>query len=662
MRDNFYRYALYMLKYKGRLFFGLSCALLSASVFGAGVFMALPILRVLLGNQGTRQAGAGAGAAAATSPNFREAIRRLDETKLHGYLPDSLIEGLPEDIFRGFIVLMSVFLAFTILGGITRVIHGYMSMRVALQTVQDIRLMAFSRIMHLPLLTFGVEPVAERASRMMRDTDRLGKGFTALVSKSLGYLLKGLVLLVVAFLLNWSLALFAILTAPVLVLVSRWFGKRIRRASKRALAQAAVMLGTISQSFQGLRVVKVHNAERVEVGRLRQANAKFLRLDRPLRLGKAMAAPTIETIGVFSFGLIAIYAAWQIFNGRTTPEEVGGSLVALLLALTTLRPLTYVMNEVQEASAAADRIAEIMEMKPEKPLHGEPRLPRLPRFSDAIVLDDVVFQYPTAERPALNSISLRVSRGTTAAFVGPNGCGKTTLLSLIPRLFDPTSGAVLIDGHDLCDVSLHSLRRQVGVVTQEVVLFHDTIANNIAYGNGTASRERIEAAARSARADEFIRSKPKGYDTIIGDQGLTLSGGERQRLAIARAILRDPAILILDEATSMIDADSEAKITEALEEFCRGRTSLVIAHRLSTVVHADVIYVMDRGRIVDHGTHGELLGRCELYRQLCRTQLVSEDGRPAALDADAAEVLPTAAMLPNGSVAAPRPAAIHEGA
>jgi ABC-type multidrug transport system fused ATPase/permease subunit len=283
-------------------------------------------------------------------------------------------------------------------------------------------------------------------------------------------------------------------------------------------------------------------------------------------------------------------------------------------------------------------LGELLET-PVEPGHGH-RLPRLPRHADSIEFKDITFTYPTAKEPSLRGISLHIPFGQVVAFVGPNGCGKTTLLSLVPRLFDPDvgeegapTGRVLIDGRDIRDYAVRSVRRQIGVVTQDTVLFAGTIRSNIAYaGDGTVTEEQVKDAARRARAEEFILAKPLGYDEPIGEGGAGLSGGQRQRLAIARAILRDPAILILDEATSMIDSDSEAKIAEAIAEFVGGsgngtgkgrRTCLVVAHRLSTVMNADRIVVMDAGRVVDQGRHEELLGRCEVYRLLARNQLAS---------------------------------------
>tara|TARA_R110002095_G_scaffold42444_1_gene38761 strand:- start:164 stop:934 length:771 start_codon:yes stop_codon:yes gene_type:complete len=252
-------------------------------------------------------------------------------------------------------------------------------------------------------------------------------------------------------------------------------------------------------------------------------------------------------------------------------------------------------------------------------------MPKLPRHSESLVFNNVSFLYPGGSSRAVANVSLKINAGETVAFVGPNGCGKTTLLSLVPRLFDPNEGQVLVDGIDITRVRVRSLRRQIGVVTQEVVLFKGTIRDNIAYGNTSATDEQIRQAAERARATQFINQLDDGFDTHVGEQGLTLSGGQRQRIAIARAILRDPAILILDEATSMVDAASERLIGEVLATFCTNRTTLIVAHRLSTVLGADRIVVMDNGSIVATGTHDELLESCKLYQSLAQHQLISND-------------------------------------
>ncbi|MEL7485407.1 MAG: ABC transporter ATP-binding protein, partial [Planctomycetota bacterium] len=319
-------------------------------------------------------------------------------------------------------------------------------------------------------------------------------------------------------------------------------------------------------------------------------------------------------------GILAAVAVKAVLDSELDPKNFIVALMAVGIAAASLRPLTGIINEIQAAAAASERVEELMALEPEPGTRE--RLPDLPRHTNSVALDGITFTYPGAERPALRDVSIEVVHGERVAFVGPNGSGKTTLLSLIPRLFDPDAGRVLIDGLDITEHSNASLRSQIGVVTQETVIFPGTIRSNIAYGAKHATEEQILDAANRAHAMPFIEQLGEGLDTPVGEQGLTLSGGQRQRIAIARAILRDPAVLIMDEATSMIDADSEAHITEAINEFSRGRTTLVVAHRLSTVVNSDRIAVLDAGTLIDQGTHSELLDRCDVYRTLARTQLV----------------------------------------
>ncbi|MFG0328799.1 MAG: ABC transporter ATP-binding protein [Phycisphaerales bacterium] len=620
----FWHFARLMLHYKGRLTIALVCAVISAICFGSGIGVSLPILRVLFKEQGAR--------------TFQDMVYDLDAEKLGGFIPDGFIAALPADAFGGLMAFVAILIVLSIAGAIARVAHSYLSMCVSILTVNDIRVIVFSRIINLPLLTVTSEPVTDKISRVLKDSNQLGRGFTALASKTLGQLLRGVAAITMAFWADWKLTTVALLILPILLLFTRFFGQRVRGASKKTLAAYAYLLGTTTESLQGLRVVKVHTAEEMEMERLREANRRQINADLPLRWWKSVGAPTIETIALCGFGLVVLYAGGRIlgeFGEPTGSAPVVTAILALGMALTTMKPVTYLWNELNESAAAAERLEETLALPAEKArTKGNPDLPP---FHDELVFENVSFSYPSSERFALDGVNLRIPAGKMYAFVGPNGCGKTTLLGLVPRLYDPTDGRVIADGHDLQDVSLVSLRDQIGVVTQETVLFHDTIANNIAYGTKGLTREEIEEAARQAYAEEFIQRKPKQFDTVVGYQGSTLSGGERQRIAIARAILRDPRILILDEATSMIDADSEALITEALNKFCQTRTSLVIAHRLSTVINADQIVVMDQGRIVDQGPHAELLQRCELYQQLCRTQLVSAEsgaanGRSIAAD------------------------------
>ncbi len=617
---SFWFFARGMLQYRGTLLTAFVGAILAALCFGAGIMTVPFILNAMLGKQ---------------AKTLGDLLREADD-KLLDFLPDIWATNAPTDPFAGVIAVLSVVFVLTIIGATGKFLHTYMAMSAGMKTVARVRELAFHRIIHMPLKLIVSEGSSDRISRVIRDSNQLRNGFTALTAKAVSEGLKATAALGVALWWDWKLTMLALLAAPLLAVTVRLFSKRVQRASKRALKQSGVMLGTITEAVQGLRVVKVHTAEQHEFDRFHKVNTNLLGEELSMRQAKALASPIAEALTVFGVIGIGALASWYIIHNDVEATTVLTTLLALGAAGAAVRPLTQLSTDVHESSAAAERLSELIG-RPIEPLDTadldvvtfghfsrkphEPK-PVLAAHCNNITFDQITFRYPQTDHDALSDITLKIHHGETVAFVGPNGSGKTTLLSLIPRLFDPDSGSVSIDGHDLNGVSLFSLRNQIGVVTQETVVFHDTIAANIAYGNAGVARDEIVTAAKQAFADGFINRKPGGYDSVVGEQGATLSGGERQRLAIARAILRNPNILILDEATSMIDADSEAKIADALDHFCENRTALVIAHRLSTVIHADRIVVMQDGSIVDVGTHTDLLGRCTLYQQLCKTQLV----------------------------------------
>jgi ABC-type multidrug transport system fused ATPase/permease subunit len=428
---------------------------------------------------------------------------------------------------------------------------------------------------------------------------------------------------------DWKLTLLFLTVVPAIAIVIRKFGKRIRRASKKALRQYGVMLGGLTESLQGLRVVKVHHAEGYERRRFNQMNRRMLDRQLQARVAKALSAPVIETLSLVGMMAVILAASWFLFDHAKKGQEINPTtLITVLVTLTgaaaSFRQISGLNVKLQSAAAAAENIDQVLNMQVEAAPHSrrERKLPAHKRHSQMVTYENVTFSYPGSQTPAVRDIELHIPHGSVCAIVGANGSGKTTLLGLLPRLYEPDSGSIRIDGIDIRQVKLRSLRSQMAVVTQETVLFDATVGENIIYGARHVTGEQMIDASKRAHAHSFIEQLPRGYDTPVGERGQRLSGGQRQRIAIARAILRDPSILILDEATSQIDADSEAQISAALKEFTTGRTTFVIAHRLSTVVGADMIAVMDAGRIVALGRHQELLKTCEIYKTLCRTQLL----------------------------------------
>jgi ABC-type multidrug transport system fused ATPase/permease subunit len=625
--DPFWTYARRMLRYRRLVAAAMVCALVSAGGVATGLVAIKPVLGSILDP-----------AAAKNLPQLASELNASAHwpSWMHWRVPQAWIEALPRGRFEAVVWVIAGLGVLTVIGGAANFGHAFLSLTVVQRTVAGIRREAFHRVLRLPLKDVVGQGATDKISRIVNDTGVLESGFSALLSKAVSQFFRGIAAFVAAFVIEWRLTLGAIVVAPLLYAIIRKLGKRVRRASRSAAASNSLLLSSATEAMQGLRVVKVHTNERYEAGRFHRINKDVMRQMFRARTAKALASPLVEVMAIVVLGALSLIAAKAILDGHLKPADFLAVIFALAAAGEAMRPLTSLANDIQHSSGAAIRIKELMDAAPE-PGHDK-SLPRLARHGVSIEFRDVTFTYPNAARPALDRVGLIVRHGQRVAIVGPNGSGKTTLLALVPRLFDPSEGAVLVDGQDIRTFSVRSLRRQIGVVTQETVLFKGTIRSNIAYGADDATPERIGAAARMARADGFIEALPQGYDTAVGEQGLTLSGGQRQRIAIARAILRDPAILILDEATSMIDADSEGKIAEALDEFAHGRTCLIVAHRLSTVVSADQIVVMDQGRIVDVGRHEELLGRCATYRLIAERQLVRGDGSSVAQASETAIV------------------------
>lgn len=623
----FWTFARRMLRYRWLVAAAMVFALLSAGGLGAGLLGMKPVLDNIL--------GAG-GQAARTLPDLATEWN-AGLPAWSPKIPRGVIDSLPTKPFDAVLWIMVSLGLLTVIGAACNFLHAYLSLTVISRTIANIRREAFHRVIHLPLKTVLQSGPSDLVSRIVYDTAAMGAGFNALLSRAVAQVTKGIAAMAAAFWFDWRLAGTALLIAPALAIVIRKLGKRIRRASRSALEGQAGLYHAAGEALGGLRVVKVHANERAEAGRFHKINKRVVSQEFKVRTARALASPLIETLTLFILGALAVVAIKTILDKHLDPETFIMVLGSLGIAGASLKPLTGLLNDIQQASAGASRIGELLAL-PTEPGHDR-ALPKLPPVRETIAFEDVGFAYPGAAAPALRGVTLGIPHGATYAFVGPNGCGKTTLLSLIPRLFDPETGRVRIDGRDIREFNIRSLRRQIGVVTQDTVLFRGTIADNIAYGasglgDGASEMEKIRAAARMARAEEFILAKPNGYLFEIGEQGAGLSGGQRQRIAIARAVLRDPAILILDEATSMVDAESEARIAEAVAEFVaprdRGagrsvRTCLIVAHRLSTVLAADQIVVMDEGRIIDRGKHAELLARCDLYRSLVSNQLMKND-------------------------------------
>jgi ABC-type multidrug transport system fused ATPase/permease subunit len=610
-RDPFWISAKVLLEYKRQIAILLLASTLAAVCWGAGIAMVLPMFTIFLDS---RQ----------NLPDFLlqrlvDAPGRSDWLRALGHYAAAHV---PQGRYAGFLTVMGVIAVLTFIGCIARYVHELMSITVASRATQVWRNRCFRHLIRVPLVKLGQTGSTDYISRISNDTRVVEFGYQTIVGKPLHETFKAVAALTCAMFINWKLAIFAVVSAPLLLGLLRWFGKRILRAAKAALGHRGRMLSALHESLGALSVVKVHDAEGYERRRFSRINQDLFAEEMKMRQAKAISSPLVEYLTVIGVLVLASVAAYFVLQKQVDPAEFIAVLSLLAGASGCVRPLSQVGTQLYESSSAAARVLEIFDL-PVEPVGLDDRrhAADLPRHRRDIAFEQVTFSYPGQDRAAVGAVSLHVPFGHSVAIVGSNGSGKTTLLHLLSRLLDPEQGRVLIDGVDIATVNLRSLRSQIAVVTQQSVLFEDTIAGNITYGRRYESLDRVVAAARAAFADEFISALPRGYQTPLGEDGSGLSGGQRQRICIARAILRDPAILILDEATSQIDADSEAKINQALRTFRHGRTTFVIAHRLSTVVDADLIVVMDDGRIVAQGTHAQLLETCDIYRTLNLTQL-----------------------------------------
>ena len=493
----------------------------------------------------------------------------------------------------------------------------------------------FDHLLAADLARLTREPVGSLVSRFTNDLNvirnAIARGFTNLIRD----VLTVVALVGTMFYLDWLLSLIVLVVYPLAALPIVNIGKRLRRASINSQEQMGETTSLLHESFAGARMVKTFGLESYERARAGNAFERMFAIAMKMVKSRARLDPILEVLGGLAVGGVIAFGGYRVATGQGSIGEFTGFISALLIAAQPVRAIGTLNTVLQEGLGAVQRIFILLDEMPaivEKP--GAVEL----RVSDGVVaLRDVVFGYE-AEVTALRDVSLVVPAGKTVALVGRSGAGKSTVFNLIPRLYDVTGGAVTIDGQDLRDVTLASLRRAIALVSQDVVLFNDTVRANIAFGRPEASEAEIRAAAAAAAADDFILQLPQGYETIVGDRGMRLSGGERQRLSLARAILKDAPILLLDEATSALDAQSEQLVQQALERLTRGRTTLVIAHRLATVRDADLIYVLEEGRVIEQGNHDELLARGGLYANLCRLQFRDDDSA-APVEAKTAEVI-----------------------
>jgi ABC-type multidrug transport system fused ATPase/permease subunit len=563
---------------------------------------------------------------------------------LPGYLVRAreLAGRFPTHPVKAIASVLGLLACLAIVANVVDFFQEYLSDKVAIHAVNDIRRRLYDHLLHVPLSHFNVSGTSDVTSRLVQDAQTLQEGYKTILGQTVQEPIKAVMAFVFAVAVSWKLTIFVVLFAPLMLLVIKKMGKKMRRASKSALMNSASMLGQIEGSLHGIRVVKAATAERFERRRYARIMDELVRHQLRMSRIDAFTGPTLETLTFFVVAIVVIFASYMVTVSKTLFfNDFAVVLGCLAMMGDSLRRVSKVNNTVQRASAAAGRIFEVLELPLERGryerqtsasngsastngngLSNARQLVKLPPLQREVRFENVTFTYPGGGSPALNGVDLVVPKGQCVAVVGRNGSGKTTLLALLPRFYDPQSGRILIDGVDIRQATLRSLRRQISIVTQDSVIFPGTVAQNIAYGQPLAADADIKRAADRAFAHDFILEKPQGYGFSLGGLGGQLSGGQKQRLCIARAIFREAPILILDEATSQVDAESEQLIQRAIDGLLHERTTFVIAHRFSTIKSADTIVVMDRGRIVGQGSHEELLRTCETYVQLYEGQLL----------------------------------------
>jgi ATP-binding cassette, subfamily B, bacterial MsbA len=515
------------------------------------------------------------------------------------------------------IIILTIF----VVRGLATFVATYSMEWVANNVLRDIRQAMFEKLITLPSSSFDTKSAGQLISKMISEAQQVLFAATNVITVLVRDSLILIGLLGWLFWINWQLTLVVLLLMPPLAVMTRKFSKRMRGVSRNYLGAIGEMTTSVEEAISGNRVIKIYGGEPYEKKRFASVNTKFRGQAMRYVVAYGLQTPISQLIAATGVAVVVTIALMQTRAGSATVGDFVSFITAMLLMFSPLKHLAEVNANLQKGLAAAEGVFALLDEKSETD-NGRTEFERA---IGEIHFENVTIQYPTREVPALREVSICIPPGKTYALVGPSGSGKSTLVNLLPRLYDVDSGAIKIDGRDIRELSLKRLRSQIALVSQDVVLFNDTIARNIAYGRDDLSEDVIREAAKAADLQGFIDSLPDGMKTVVGDRGVRVSGGQRQRIAIARAIIKDAPILILDEATSALDTKSESNVQTAIETLRKGRTTLIVAHRLSTVVNADQIVVMDQGSIVQKGTHRELIQSDGLYKALY-SQMKSAEG------------------------------------
>jgi subfamily B ATP-binding cassette protein MsbA len=580
---------------------------LFASLSGISLALIPPFLRVIL-DRGPAAVEAPRADEGLPLPAFMEEVRLVGKARFEAWM----YAGDADDRLVRFIwLLVALMLVKNVFGYVQTYFSEYLEQKVLYRVRADV----YAHILDLPLSYFDRERAGHLISKVTNDVSMLRGAVIGVAASALRNALMTLVAVFIILSVSWRLTLLVVCIIPVNVLLVDLVGRKLKRRSRRAQEGMADMTASLEEAIAGVRIVKSFGAHEHERRRFGRFSHRHMMHYIRMKMYAALSAPTSELLGTFSFAVVLWYGGRRVIDGALPAENLVMFVAAMLFVVTPLKNLSRLTTLVQQAMASAQRIFDLLDTPREPLAQGR----RTATFEREIRFENISFAYVAGE-PVLRDVSFGARKGEVVAIVGSSGAGKTTLVDMIPRFYAPTAGRVTIDDIDTRDFTLSSLRALMGIVTQETILFNDTVYNNIAYGSPGAMKADVESAAAAANAHDFIGELPAGYETVVGDRGAQLSGGQRQRIAIARAILRNPRILIFDEATSALDSESERLVQEAMDRLLAGRTTFVIAHRLSTIRNANKILVLDRGRLTEHGTHRELMDQRGVYHRLYQLQ------------------------------------------
>lgn len=611
--NTYFRILKYVKPYWKHLLISVVCTILFAVLNGASVYLTIPLLDTL----------------------FQETVHQEVSVKTDeepGFLPEwinnlgnNLSDWFNRFVFSGnnieALIKICLLILLTFLGkNIFGYLQAYFLTYIEYGAMKNLRDETYEHLHQLPMSYFKKERVGNLISRFINDVSVIQSSISATFLNLIREPLTILVFFIIALSISWQLSLVAFIILPFSMLIITWIGLKLRKYSTAVQAKMADITSLLQETISGVKIVKAFGMERYENKKFKKETRNYLKMILRIVRVRNAASPVTEFLSVIVGVIIIYYGGVLVLQDNTLKaSEFLGFLFAIFQMMPPIKELSSVNSRIQEASGAAERVFEILDTKPNIKNPAAPII--IKSFEDSIAFENVSFSYDDSEEPVLKNINFIVQKGEVLALVGPSGGGKSTLVDLIPRFYDPVQGRILLDGIDIKDISIESLRALMGIVTQETFLFNESVRNNIAYGLNDYPLEKIIEAAKAANAHNFITEMPDGYDTIIGERGIKLSGGQRQRLSIARAILKNPSIMIFDEATSALDNESEILVQEAIERMMENRTTIVIAHRLSTIRNATRILVLDTGNIIQAGKHDELIEISDgLYKKFYEMQ------------------------------------------